>query len=43
VFLSSFEPLVSIQSHLTFLRFNGARDDTLPIVLREFVEEDKGK
>ncbi len=43
VFLSSFEPLVSIQLHLTFARFDGARDDTLHIVLHEFVEEDKWK
>jgi len=35
--------LVSTRLHSTLTRFIGARDDTLPGVLREFVKENKGK
>jgi hypothetical protein len=41
--LSSLEPLVLMQSHSTFTRFDGARNDTFLVVLHESVEKDKGK
>lgn len=41
--LSSLEPLILTQLYSTFTRFDGARNDTFPVILHESVEKDKGK